>query len=132
MRYLLDTNVISAFIRNPSSPVLDRIEAVGTSEVCTSVIVAAELRFGAARQQNSSLVERVEAALGRLNVVPWDYPADVEYARIRAMLEASGTPIGSNDLLIAAQTLALELTLVTDNEREFRRVEGLDVENWLR
>ena len=132
MRYLLDTNIVSAFMRDPASPVLQHIEEVGSGEVSTSIIVAAEPRFGAARQREPRLVERVEAALGQLTILPWDAPAERAYGDIRAHLESAGTPIGANDLFIAAQALALNLTLVTDNVREFERVPGLDVENWLR
>jgi tRNA(fMet)-specific endonuclease VapC len=78
------------------------------------------------------LAGRLEAVLAVLKVVPFEVPADAIYGQIRARLEQAGTPIGGNDLLIAAQAIALGDTLVTDNEREFGRVEGLSVENWLR
>jgi tRNA(fMet)-specific endonuclease VapC len=74
----------------------------------------------------------VEAVLGAINTVPFDSPADEIYGSIRTRLESAGTPIGGNDLLIAAQALALEHTLVTDNDKEFSRIEGLRVENWLK
>jgi tRNA(fMet)-specific endonuclease VapC len=67
-----------------------------------------------------------------MDTLPFDSPADEYYGSIRARLETAGTPIGGNDLLIAAQALALDLTLVTGNDKEFSRIEGLRVENWLR
>jgi tRNA(fMet)-specific endonuclease VapC len=100
--------------------------------VRTSIIVAAELRFGAAKLGSARLTERLEAVLAVLEIVPFEAPADAVYGRIRAQLEQAGTPIGGNDLLIAAHAITLGDTVVTDNEREFGRVEGLRVENWLR
>jgi tRNA(fMet)-specific endonuclease VapC len=132
MRYLLDTNIVSDLIRAPQGRAATRIREVGEALIRTSVIVAAELRFGAAKLGSSRLTERLEAVLGLLEIVPLETPADAIYGQIRARLEHAGTPIGGNDLLIAAQAIALGDTVVTDNEREFGRVEGLKVENWLR
>jgi len=132
MRYLLDTNAVSDVVRNPQGAVARRIRQVGEARVCTSVIVAAELRYGAARRSSPRLTAQVEAVLGALEVVPFESPADKTYGLLRARLEGTGQPIGGNDLLIAAQVMALHYTLVTDNESEFARVEGLPVENWLR
>jgi tRNA(fMet)-specific endonuclease VapC len=132
IRYLLDTNIVSDLIRAPHGRTASRIQAVGEALVRTSIIVAAELRFGAFRRGSARLTERLEAVLGVLEIVPFETPADVVYARIRAQLEQAGTPIGGNDLLIAAQAIALGDAVVTDNEREFGRVEGLSVENWLK
>jgi tRNA(fMet)-specific endonuclease VapC len=95
-------------------------------------VVAAELRYGAARKGSAWLTEQLEAVLGALNVLPLEEPADEAFGSIRTRLEQAGQPIGANDLLIAAQTVALGHTLVTDNEREFTRVQGLACENWLR
>ena len=131
MAYLLDTNIVSDLIRVPQGRVAAKIRAVGEDQVRTSIIVAAELRFGARKSGSVRLVERLEAVLGLLEVVPFSAPADEAYAVIRAELERAGTPIGGNDLLIAAQALALGDTMVTGNEREFGRVRGLRVENWL-
>lgn len=131
MRYLLDTNILSDLIRNPTGGAAQAIRRVGEEAVCTSIAVAAELRYGAARKGSAALTQRVEALLAEIPVLPFDVPADAAYGAIRAELEAAGQPIGGNDLLIAAQTRGLGLTLVTANEREFRRVPGLSVENWL-
>lgn len=131
MGYLLDTNILSDLIRNPFGPVAQRIEAVGAKAVCTSIIVAAELRYGSAKKGSPRLQARVEDILATIPVLPLDVPADADYGRQRAQLEASGQPIGGNDLLIAAHALALGLTLVTHNTREFSRIVGLQVEDWL-
>jgi tRNA(fMet)-specific endonuclease VapC len=132
MRYLLDTNVISDLVRNPQGRVAERIRKVGEAQVCTSVIVAAELRYGAAKKGSSRLTSQLEAVLAALEVLPFEAPADVHYGSLRFLLERAGKPIGGNDLLIAAHALAFGHTIVTDNEREFARVRGLQLENWLR
>jgi tRNA(fMet)-specific endonuclease VapC len=132
MRCLLDTNIVSDLVRAPGGRVAQRIAEVGEAEVCTSIIVAAELRYGATKSGSERLTRQLQAVLGALEVLPFEAPADETYGSIRARLEEAGQPIGGNDLLIAAQALTLGCTLVTDNEREFGRIPGLSVENWLR
>jgi tRNA(fMet)-specific endonuclease VapC len=132
MRYLLDTNIVSALVRNPKGPVAERIRDVGEANVCTSIIVAAELRFGAAKKTSARLSAQLEAVISALDVLPFESPADAVYGDIRAQLERAGMLIGGNDLLIAAQAIAGGHTVVTDNLREFQRVDGLPVTNWLR
>ena len=129
---LLDTNILSDLMRNPQGVVADRIRAVGAANICTSIIVAAELRFGAEKKGSRRLAERVAAILDTLEVLPVSTPADAAYATIRTSLEKAGRPMGANDLLLAAQAVTLGCMLVTDNEQEFRRVRGLSIENWLR
>ncbi|WP_439629292.1 type II toxin-antitoxin system VapC family toxin [Shinella sp.] len=129
--YMLDTNIISDIIRNPFGPAARRIEEVGPRDICTSIVVAAELRYGCAKKGSARLLEKVESVLGTIPVLPLDVPVDAGYGAIRAELEMAGQIIGLNDLLIAAHAQALNLTLVTDNTREFSRIRGLDVENWL-
>lgn len=131
-RYLLDTNILSDLVHHPQGPVAAKIASAGADAVATSIVVAAELRFGAAERGSARLSERVEGVLSRVAVLPLDQPADETYGRLRTALEAAGTPIGANDLLIAAHALTLGIILVTDNVREFRRVKGLKVENWMR
>lgn len=131
LRYLLDTNILSELVRNPRGTIRDRIAEVGENAVGTSIVVACELRFGAAKRRSAHLVRRVATILAALPVLPFDRPADDRYAAVRVALKSSGTPIGPNDLLIAAHALALDLTLVSANAREFARVRGLRVENWL-
>jgi tRNA(fMet)-specific endonuclease VapC len=132
MRYLLDTNVVSDLIRNPQGRVSEHIRRVGEAQVCTSIIVAAELRYGAGKRGSPRLTNQLEAVLGALDVLPFEAPADVAYGLIRTRLERGGRPIGGNDLLIAAQTIALGYAIVSDNEREFARIDGLPHEKWLR
>jgi len=132
MRYLLDTNILSVMARDPLGPLAKRLDGVGSEFVCTSIIVAAELRFWLAKGASKRLWERVQSFLERIEVLPFDAPADAAYGKIRSELERSGTLIGANDMFIAAHGLALGHTIVTDNVREFSRVEGLLVENWRR
>ncbi len=132
MRYLLDTNILSSLIRDPQGRIAERIKVVGEQAICTSIVVAAELRYGAAKKASPRLTEQVEAVLGVIEILPLELPADEIYGSIRTQLELAGTPIGGNDLIIAAHTITLDLTLVSDNEREFARVPGLRIENWLR
>jgi tRNA(fMet)-specific endonuclease VapC len=128
---MLDTNIISDLIRNPQGRAAKRIAKVGEDSICTSIIVAAELRYGCAKRGSKLLLKAVEDLLGEINVLPLDVPADAEYGGIRTELEAAGRPIGSNDLLIAAHAYASGATLVTANTNEFKRIRGLKVENWL-
>lgn len=130
--FLLDTNILSDLIRNPHGGIAERIAEVGEAEVATSIIVAAELRYGAERRGSARLTAQLEAVLDLLPVLPLGDDADARYARLRADLERRGKPIGANDMLIAAHALALGATLVTDNMREFERVQGLSMVNWLR
>lgn len=129
--YLLDTNILSELIRNPQGRVMEEIDRVGENAVCTSIIVAAELRYGAAKANSRRLAERIDLILSALEILPLEPPVDREYAALRHHLTRQGTPIGPNDLLIAAQALANGLTLVTANLREFSRVPGLSVIDWL-
>jgi tRNA(fMet)-specific endonuclease VapC len=131
-RFLLDTNILSDLVRNPQGRIAARIAEVGDKAVCTSIIVAAELRFGAAKRGSERLTIQLERILSAIDIPPFDAPADAAYARLRAQLEAAGSPIGGNDVLIAAHALATNCAVVTDNETEFARVSGLQVENWLR
>lgn len=132
MRYFLDTNIVSDLVRNPQGRVAERIRKVGEAKICTSIIVAAELRYGATKKGSRRLTTQLETVLAALEVLPFEVPADAHYGSVRTRLEQAGKPIGANDLLIAAQALSLGYTLVTDNEREFCRVPGLRSENWLR
>lgn len=132
MRYLLDTNIVSDLVRNPQGKVAQHIRKIGEAKVCTSIIVAAELRYGAAKKNSPRLSTQLEAVLGALEVLPFEIPADVAYGILRTKLEQAGKPIGGNDLLIAAHALTLNHVLITDNEREFARISDLGCENWLR
>jgi tRNA(fMet)-specific endonuclease VapC len=130
LRYLLDTNILSALIRQPQGQVASTLARRGCATVCTSIVVAAELRFGARKLGSKTLTAKVDDLLASLPVLALDAGADRIYAEVRLQLEQAGTPIGPNDMLIAAHALESGLTLVTDNLDEFGRVEGLQVENW--
>lgn len=132
MLYLLDTNTLSDLIRQPQGRVADRIEAVGEENVLTSVIVACELRYGAAKRGSRRLTKQVEAVLGALAIRSLESDVEGIYAAIRVALEKKGTPIGAHDMLIAAHARAIDAVCVTDNVAEFKRVPSLRVENWLR
>ncbi|RKJ97376.1 type II toxin-antitoxin system VapC family toxin [Alicycliphilus denitrificans] len=130
-RYLLDTNILSDLVRHPQGIVARKIAEVGEAAVCTSIIAAAELRFGAAKRNSARLSHQVHAILSAIEVLALDMPADSAYAQLRWALEQSGRPIGPNDMLIAAQALAHECVLVTANVGEFSRIADLQVTNWL-
>jgi tRNA(fMet)-specific endonuclease VapC len=130
--YLLDTSTISHLVRQPQGPVASRIAAVGEANVVTSVIVACELRYGAAKRGSRRLTQHIEAVLGAMTIRPLESDVERVYASIRVALEKKGTPIGAHDMLIAAHARAIDAVCVTDNVAEFKRVPALKVENWLR
>lgn len=127
---MLDTNALSELIRKPQGSLARRLGGLGPDAVCTSIVAACELRFGAMRKGSAPLARRVEQLLQVITVLPLDTPADEHYADIRAALERSGTPIGSHDLFIAAHARSRGMILLTRNRREFERVPGLTVEDW--
>ncbi len=129
--YLLDTNILSDLIKHPAGVVAQRIASVGEAAICTSIIVACELRYGSSKKGSPVLSEKIELLLSMIDVLPLEADADQHYGVIRSALETAGTPIGANDMLIAAHTLSQGLTLVTNNTREFSRVDGIKLENWL-
>lgn len=130
-RYMLDTNIISDLVKNPQGKAAQRIAHVGEDKICTSIIVAAELRYGSVKSGSKRLAKAVEDILGEIAILPFDIPSDARYGAIRAELERHGKPIGGNDLLIAAHACATGAIMVTGNIGEFERVGGLKVENWL-
>ena len=130
LRYLLNTNAVSQLVRQPDGEVARRVAALEPGSFAISVIVAAELRYGAERRGSSRLTRQLEAVFSAIDVLPLEEPVDRHYGAIRSELERVGQPIGSNDLLIAAHAKALGVTLVTNNLGEFRRVSGLVVEDW--
>ncbi|MBN1609414.1 MAG: type II toxin-antitoxin system VapC family toxin [Polyangiaceae bacterium] len=130
LTHLLDTSVLSRLMREPSGTTAGRLADVGDEAVCTSIVVASELRYGAARRGSDRLRQAVERILDAIPVLALDAPADHHYAAIRAHLERDGTPVEPNDLLIVAHARALGLILVTENAAELARVPELVVENW--
>ncbi len=129
--YLLDTNILSELAVRPQGIVAGRIGRAGETNVCTSVIVAAELRFGARKRNSRRLTDNVNAILSAIDVLPLEEPADRAYGELRVILESRGEVIGPNDMLIAAYALSLDKVVVTANQKEFSRIPGLQVENWL-
>jgi tRNA(fMet)-specific endonuclease VapC len=130
VRYLLDTNTVSYIIKGNFPRVRERLLKVPMSKVGISVVTEAELRFGVPRlAQAAKLGVVVEEFLLRVEVLNWDSSAARHYGSLRAALEANGEPMGNLDLMIAAQTLAVGAILVS-NDRAFRRVKALRIEDW--
>jgi tRNA(fMet)-specific endonuclease VapC len=129
--YMLDTNVVSDVIRNPHGNAATMVERAGDEHVAISSIVASELRFGILKRNSERLTFLVENLLDRVSILPYEDKEASHFAEIRLDLERNGTPIGTTDLFIAAHAKSLEATLVTANIREFVRVPGLKVENWV-
>jgi len=130
MRRTLDTNICSYVLRRRPASMVERFAEVDRGQIWLSAMVAAELRFGAAKLASIRFSAAVEAWLAGFDVRPWPVEATQHYAAIRAALEQTGKPIGGMDLLIAAHALAEDSVLVTNNAREFLRVPGLAVEEW--
>ncbi|REA62401.1 VapC toxin family PIN domain ribonuclease [Dyadobacter luteus] len=132
MKYLLDTNIIAYIINNRPPEVFSKFQSLSRGDLLVSSIVVAELWFGVAKSQKKEQNKvALEIFLEPLTIVDFDLTAAKFYAIIRADLQSSGSVIGSNDLLIAAHALSLGLTLVTNNTKEFGRVSGLTLENWV-
>jgi len=134
MKYLLDTNIVSYFLRDASPVLSQRILDSTPDTLAISIISAGELRYGLSKlpasKRATELAHRLSALLMAIPVLPLTADAAPHYGNTRAQLEAAGTPIGGNDLWIAAHALAHNMTLVTNNTREFERVQGLKLENW--
>ena len=126
-----NTNILSDLVKHPTGKIFTKIQSIGEDKICTSVIVACELRFGAEKSNSSRLKERIALILDNINVLSLDISVDDHYAKSRTYLESQGKPIGGNDLLIAVHAMSLDLILVTANVREFSRIPNLKIENWL-
>lgn len=126
---MLDTNIVSQLLNDPAGSVAKRIAALSEA-VSISVVVAAELRFGAAKRESARLSAAVQSLLEAIDVEPIAPPVDAAYGALRARLEANGQAMGANDLFIAAHALTLNRTLVT-HDRAFAGVPGLTVEDWI-
>ena len=131
MRYLLDTNVCVDYLNGRYPQVIKRLQEVLPSDVVVSVIAVAELRYGADKsgrpQENH---QRLNLLFEDLASLEFDLDSASEYGKVRSELERTGTPIGPNDMLIAAQARAHDLILVTDNLGEFERIDRLRIESW--
>jgi len=133
VKYLLDTNVCVDYLTGRYPPVAERLQATAPPDVVVSAIAVAELRYGAAKSARPEANHRaLDLLLGDIAMLDFDRNAAEAYGKLRAQLERRGTPIGPNDMLIAAQAIAARLVLVTDNTDEFSRIQGLQVETWRR
>ncbi|MFC4251871.1 type II toxin-antitoxin system tRNA(fMet)-specific endonuclease VapC [Sinimarinibacterium flocculans] len=130
-RYLLDTNTCIYIINRRPAQVFERFAGIRYGEIAISSITGAELTFGAAKSGSERNLRALQKFLAPLEVLAFDEAAMKHYGPVRAKLERRGTPIGALDLLIASHALALNATLVTNNLREFRRVSGLALDNWV-
>ncbi|MCA1779508.1 MAG: type II toxin-antitoxin system VapC family toxin [Xanthomonadaceae bacterium] len=132
-RYLLDTNICIYIAREKPAEVAAKFAALQPGEAAISVITWGELRFGAEKStRRRAVLAMLDEFASLVPVMPMARGAGDRYAGIRGSLESSGTPIGNNDLWIAAHALAADMTLITNNGREFRRVDGLRVDNWVK
>lgn len=131
MQYMLDTNAISSLVSDPRGPILVKMMEVGEENVFTSIFVHGEVWYGVKKNGSAELAAKVGRVTEKLFVAPFQMPGDQRYAEVRLALR-QGRNIGPNDLWIAAHALALDAVLVTDNEKEFSRVPGLKIENWVR
>jgi tRNA(fMet)-specific endonuclease VapC len=128
--YLLDTNTVSFYIRRSSAALERRLRRTPAARVGLSVVTEMELRYGLARNPRLRIAPLVEDFLAGITIVALTSEVARVYARIRAELDAAGTPIGPLDLMIASSAVALRSRLVTNNVKEFRRVRGLRCEDW--
>jgi len=131
MRFMLDTNICIYVIKRRPGALIERLGALRVGEVGISTITLAELEYGASKSaQRKRNRQALHEFVSALHVAAFDVPATAAYGDLRASLERKGRPIGSMDLMIAAHAISLSVTVVTNNEREFKRVAGLRVENW--
>ena len=131
--WMLDTNICSYVLRRHPLTVKEHFDRVGPDQLAISTVVLAELLFRAVQHptRSAEIRQDIDDMVRRLAVMPWSAQAAEEYSRLRTFLQRQGTPIGGMDLLIAAHALAENAVLVTHNLREFQRVPGLRLENWM-
>ena len=133
MKYMLDTNICIYIIKQKPKKVLDKFQSLEIGDICISMITFAELEYGV---EKSEYTEKNRVALtsflAPIEILPFNQKAAIKYAEIRATLEKQGSIIGAYDLMIGAHTLAEDLTLVTNNEKEFNRISELSIENWVK
>lgn len=132
MLYMLDTNICGYIIKNKPQYIKEKLKKIEQKhEITLSSIVVSELLYGAKKKNSTKLIKLVDSFINNFTIHDFDEPAAKEYATIRDDLESSGKIIGSNDLFIAAHAKALKATLVTNNLREFERVDALMLDNWI-
>ena len=132
IQYMLDTDICSYIIREKPIKVFERFETLEMDQLCISVITYAELIYGvehsSSKKINRSIVDDFS---NHLNIIEWDKSAAEHYGKIRAFLQAGGNIIGAMDMMIAAHAVSQKMTLVTNNEKHFKRVPTLNIENWI-
>ena len=129
---MLDTNICIYIIKNKPKSVKEKFREFEIGELCISTITVSELMYGAFKSEHTEKnLKAIEEFLMPFEIVEYDFMASVEYGKIRAYLEKKGQVIGNMDMQIAGHALALDLVLVTNNTREFERVEGLGLDNWV-
>ena len=131
MNYLLDTNICIYIINEQPAQVLQRLIQAGRESLAISTITVAELAFGVAKSTRADSRVKLENFLSKFPILDWGQDAAWVYGNVRKTLEAKGQRIGERDLLLACQALSLDITMVTNNIREFERIEGLKLENWV-
>lgn len=131
MNYLLDTNICIYIINEQPAQVLQRLIQAGRESLAISTITVAELAFGVAKSTRADSRVKLENFLSKFPILDWGQDAAWVYGNVRKTLEAKGQRIGEQDLLLACQALSLDITMVTNNTREFERIEGLKLENWV-
>lgn len=132
MKYMLDTNICIYLMNGKDDKLAMKFNKNNPNDLCISNITYSELMYGVEKSKNRELnFYRLLLFLSEINILNYDFNASEEYGRIRFLLEKKGNIIGSNDLFIAAHAKSLGLTLITNNEKEFSRVNGLKVENWI-
>ena len=131
MMYLLDTNICIYIINEQPAQVVQRLIQAGRESLAISTVTVAELDFGIAQSKREGSSIKLENLLSQFPIVDWNQEAAWMYGNVRKALEAKGQRIGERDLLLACQALALDATMVTNNTREFERVDGLKWENWV-
>ncbi len=133
VKYLLDTNICIYITKNRPPEVLEKFKTLKRGEVAMSTITYGELRYGAQKSSQSKKINQIlERLIKLIPVLPLNNSVATFYGQVRSACEKQGKPIGNNDLWIASHALDLKLTLVTNNEKEFKRVKGLTVENWVK
>ncbi len=132
IQYMLDTDICSYIIREKPIKVFERFETLEMDQLCISVITYAELIYGV-EHSSSKKINRsiVDDFANHLNIIEWDKSAAEHYGKIRAFLQAGGNIIGAMDMMIAAHAVSQKMTLVTNNEKHFKRVPTLNIENWI-
>jgi len=129
---MLDTNICIYIIKNRPQSVKERFREFEIGELCISTITVSELMYGAFKSEHTEKnLKAIESFLMPFEIVDYDFTASVEYGKIRAYLEKKGRVIGNMDMQIAGHALALDVVLVTNNTKEFERVEGLGLDNWV-